>query len=262
MRMLRRACLAFLLLLPAALAQACGVSAEWQRPSPHIMRASTGTDEGLNIRFLGHASFLLTTPGGVTVVTDYSGTHDPGLVPDIVTMNHAHSTHFTDFPDPRIAHVLHGWSDDGGPAKIDLKLRDLHIRNLPTNIRNWNGGTEPYGNSIFVFETAGLCVAHLGHLHHLLTPDDLADLGQIDVVMAPIDGMWTSSQGDMIAVLAQMKPRLILPMHYFGPDILNRFLAQVRGQYAIRTEPRGEITLTRATLPEEPMVLVLPGPYF
>jgi L-ascorbate metabolism protein UlaG (beta-lactamase superfamily) len=227
------------------------------------MRASTAEGaEGLAIRFLGHASFLLTTPGGVTVVTDYSGMHEPPAVPDVVTMNHAHSTHFTDHPDPRIRHVLRGWRDDGGPATIDLRLGDLRVRNLPTNIRNWGGGTEQYGNSIFVFETAGLCVAHLGHLHHLLTPDDLAALGQIDVVMAPVDGMWTASQGDMVEVLAQMKPRLVLPMHYFGPDILARFLARVRGQYEIRTEPAGSVTVSRATLPDSPTVLVLAGPYF
>jgi L-ascorbate metabolism protein UlaG (beta-lactamase superfamily) len=74
--------------------------------------------------------------------------------------------------------------------------------------------------------------------------------------------MWTASQGDMVEVLAQMKPRLVLPMHYFGPDRLARFLSRVRGQYAIRTEPAGSVTVSRATLPDSPTVLVLPGPYF
>ncbi|MBV9201128.1 MAG: MBL fold metallo-hydrolase [Alphaproteobacteria bacterium] len=32
------------------------------------------------------------------------------------------------------------------------------------------GGTRYNGNSIFVFDTADLCIAHLSHLHHTLTP--------------------------------------------------------------------------------------------
>ena len=51
-----------------------------------------------------------------------------------------------------------------------------------------------YGNSIFVFESAGLCIAHLSHLHHLLEPADIDTLGRIDIVMVPVDGIWTMSQ--------------------------------------------------------------------
>ena len=64
----------------------------------------------------------------------------------------------------------------------------MRVRNVPTNIRDWNGGTERYGNSIFIFEIANLCIAHLGHLHHTLTQPHLDEIGRIDVVMAPVDG--------------------------------------------------------------------------
>jgi L-ascorbate metabolism protein UlaG (beta-lactamase superfamily) len=47
------------------------------------------------------------------------------------------------------------------------------VRSIATNIRNWSGGTERNGNSIFVFEIANLCIAHLGHLHHTLTQQQL-----------------------------------------------------------------------------------------
>jgi hypothetical protein len=133
--------------------------------APRVWLAGAGDDAGgsgaLTITFLGHASFLIETPGGVTAVTDYNGVNVPDFPPDIATMNHAHSTHYTDHPDPRIRHVLHGWRDDGGPASIDLVVGDMHVTNLPTNIRDADGGTERYGNSIFVFESAGLCIAHL-----------------------------------------------------------------------------------------------------
>lgn len=250
------------LLLAPHLAAACGVSASLQpsRLQPRLIRASTAAeDDGVRISFIGHASFEIETPSHLRAVTDYNGVNIPAAIPDVVTMNHAHSTHFTDDPDPRIRTVLHGWRDDGGPARISFSERDLRIHNLPTNIRDWGGGTEPYGNSIFVFETAGLCIAHLGHLHHLLTPDDLAALGELDVVMAPVDGGYTLSDADMLTVLDVLHPRLVLPMHAFNRSVLQRFLDLARDRYTIRLNPTPSVTLTRAILPASPEILVLPG---
>jgi L-ascorbate metabolism protein UlaG (beta-lactamase superfamily) len=225
---------------------------------PRVMLADTAPD-GLRITFLGHASFLIETPQGVRAVTDYNGVNIPEDPPDIATMNHAHSTHYTDHPDPRIKYVLHGWRDDGTPAQIDLVYRDLHVSNLPTNIRDWQGGTEYYGNSIFLFESAGLCVAHLSHLHHLLTEQDVAVLGHIDVVMAPVDGAYTMSHADMAKVLDELQPRLVLPMHYFTREVLDQFLALVRDGYVVRESATPTAVVSRATLPARPEIWVLPG---
>ncbi|HME24366.1 MAG TPA: MBL fold metallo-hydrolase [Acetobacteraceae bacterium] len=225
---------------------------------PRVMLAGAAPD-ALNITFLGHASFLIETPGGVRAVTDYNGVNVPAEPPDIATMNHAHSTHYTDHPDPRIPRVLHGWRDDGKPADIDLTVGDLHVSNLPTNIRDWQGGTEMYGNSIFLFQSAGVCIAHLSHLHHLLTEQDLTLLGHIDVVMAPVDGVYTMSQPDMAAVLDQLHPRLVLPMHYFTHDVVARFIDLVRDRFAVRFSDPPTLRVSRATLPATPTIVVLPG---
>jgi L-ascorbate metabolism protein UlaG (beta-lactamase superfamily) len=223
--------------------------------APRVMRAGAAPDT-LTITFLGHASFLIETPGGVRAVTDYNA-NVPAEPPDIATMNHAHSTHYTDHPDPRIPHVLHGWRDDGKPAELDLTVGDLHVSNLPTNIRDWQGGTEVYGNSIFLFESAGVCIAHLSHLHHLLAAQDLVLLGHIDVVMAPVDGVYTMSQSDMAAVLEQIHPRLVLPMHYFTRDVVERFVELVPDRYAVRFSDTPTVLVSRETLPQRPTVLIL-----
>src|SRR6185437_4596004 len=175
--------------------------------------------------------------------------------PDIATMNHAHLTHYTLNPDPRIPHVLHGWSEDGTMPVIDLRIDDMHVTNVPTNIRTWNGGTERYGNSIFVFESAGLCIAHLSHLHHLLEPQDIEALGHVDIVMAPVDGAYTMSQADMAAVLQQLQPRIVLPMHYFTRDVLDRFIERVRGDYDIRISDTPVLRISRAGLPVKPTLI-------
>jgi L-ascorbate metabolism protein UlaG (beta-lactamase superfamily) len=228
--------------------------------APRVWRA-TATNEALEITFLGHASFQIVSPAGVRAVTDYNGLNVPADPPDIATMNHAHSTHYTLSPDPRIPHVLHGWAENGQPAAFDVAIEDMHITNLPTNIRGWGSETERYGNSIFVFESGGLCIAHLSHLHHLLEPADLNRLGHIDIVMVAVDGSWTMSQQDAAAVVEQLQPRIVLPMHFFTRDVLRRFLDLERDRYTIDIRDSPVLDVSRETLPATPTVIALPGGY-
>lgn len=255
---IRIALLVVALLLPRWAEAGCAPIAFRQSP---IWRASA-SDVTVAITFLGHASFEIESPAGVRAITDYNGFNSASRLPDIVTMNHAHSTHYTLSPDPRIRHVLHGWQENGVIPRHDLAVQDLRVSNLPTNIRQWSGGgTEAHGNSIFVFESAGLCIAHLGHLHHLLEPKDIDALGRIDIVMVPIDGIWTMSQSDAAAVIEQLQPRVVLPMHYFTRDVLARFLELVRGRYAIEVRESPSMEISRVTLPDRPTVIALPGGY-
>jgi L-ascorbate metabolism protein UlaG (beta-lactamase superfamily) len=176
-------------------------------------------------------------------------------------MNHAHLTHYTLSPDPRIAHVLHGWKEHDQAPASDLTVGDMHVTNLPTNIRAADGGTEVDGNSIFVFETAGLCIAHLSHLHHILEPADVTALGHIDIVMVAVDGLYTMSQQDAALVVEQLQPRVVLPMHYFTRGVLTRFLDLERGKYAIDIRDSPVLEISRTTLPASRTVIALPGGY-
>jgi L-ascorbate metabolism protein UlaG (beta-lactamase superfamily) len=258
---MRRFLLVFLLLAVGGRAEAAGC-APVASLAPRVWPAAASPDDGaVRISFLGHASFEIVSPGGVRAVTDYNGVNIPELVPDIATMNHAHSTHYTLHPDPRIPHVLHGWSEDGKMPVFDLSVDDMHVTNVATNIRTWGGETEVYGNSIFVFQTGGLCIAHLSHLHHLLEPADLDALGHIDIVMVAVDGAFTMSQRDAAAVVAQLQPQVVLPMHYFTTDVLGTFLDLERATYAIDSRASPAMRISRATLPEKPTVIVLPGGY-
>ena len=215
----------------------------------------------VGIGFLGHASFLIESPGGITAVTDYNGYIKPDRPPDIVTMNHAHSTHYTDSPDPGIKLVLRGWDPGGGVPDHDVTLGDMHVHNVPTNIRD-GGGTEFGGNSIFVFDAGDICVAHLGHLHHTLTPQHLAQLGPVDVLLTPVDGTWTLSHDDMIEVIESIRPALIIPMHYFSGRSLATFIADSAGRYPVRRNDTPSIALSRAVLPKRTEILVLPARSF
>jgi L-ascorbate metabolism protein UlaG (beta-lactamase superfamily) len=225
---------------------------------PPFLHAALAGDQ-VRLTFIGHASFLIETPGGVTAVTDYNDYVRSPIVPVIATMNKAHSTHNSLHPDPAIRYVLRGWNPEGGPARHDVTEGDLHVRNVPTNIRNYDGGTEYDGNSIFIFEAAGLCIAHLGHLHHRLTPDHLNALGHIDVLLAPVDGSYTLGAAGMIETIETIKAPLTIPMHIFGTSTLQRFLDLARPKFEIKFAGSDSVEVSRASLPKRPSILVLDG---
>jgi L-ascorbate metabolism protein UlaG (beta-lactamase superfamily) len=214
----------------------------------------------VRISYIGHSTFLIESAKGVKIATDYNDYVRPPVLPDIATMNRAHSTHFSMAPDPAIRYVLRGWNPEGGPAMHDVTYEDVRVRNVPTNIRSYaGGGTDEFGNSIFIFEMGTLCIAHLGHLHHTLSPEQVARIGQMDVVLAPVDGSYTLDTPGMIEVLRDLKAPLVIPMHYFSSFTLSRFLDAAREHFEVKTSADPSVMVSRATLPARPQILVLPG---
>jgi len=239
--------------------EACpGLVARREAPIPSAFRTSLAADQ-VRITYIGHSTFLIESPKLVRIATDYNDYVKPPILPDIVTMNHAHTTHYTERPDPAIKFVLRGWRDDGRPTGYDVSYEDVRVRSVATNIRDWSGGTERHGNSIFIFEIAGLCIAHLGHLHHTLTQQQLDEMGRIDVVMVPVDGSYTLDLDGMIEVVASLKAPLMIPMHYFSSYTLNRFLARAREHYAVDYGETPSVVVSKASLPGTPTFVVLPG---
>ena len=236
------------------------VAADRLLATPASFRVAELSADQVRLTYIGHATFLIESPQLVRIATDYNDYVRPPLIPDIITMNHAHDTHYTERPDPAIKYVLRGWGPSPTePAVYDLTYRDVRVRNVPTNIRNWGGGTERYGNSIFIFEIANMCIAHLGHLHHTLTQQQLNEIGRVDVVLAPVDGNLTLDLDGMMEVLAALKAQLIIPMHYFNPFTLARFVNRARQQWDVEQAEIPSLVLSKSTLPTSPKVLVLPG---
>ena len=236
-----------------------GLVAERPPFKPLVQRVALNSDQ-VRINYIGHSTFLIESPQLVRIATDYNDYVKPPVLPDIATMNHAHSTHYTDNPDPGIKHVLHGWADNEKPARIDVTYKDVRVRNVPTNIRSWaTGGTERHGNSIFIFEMANMCIAHLGHLHHTLNQQQLNEIGRVDIVMVPVDGTLTLDGEGMLEVLRSLKAPLIIPMHYFSSYTLDRFLARVRQDWDVEVADVPSVVVSKARLPAKPKVLVLPG---
>ena len=226
---------------------------------PASFRVAAAPWHHVRITFIGHSSFEIETAEAVRVVTDFSGYVSPDRLPQIVTMNNAHGSHYTDFVPDRIKYVMRGWDPEGGIARHNVKLRDLRVRNVPTNLADMGGGKLANGNSIFVFESAGLCIAHISHLHHMLSKDQMRDLGRVDIAFAAIDGMWTMSHDELFEVMGQVKPMLVIPMHYGSLDGVDAFIARAEKQWKIRHHPSPSIELSFRDLPRRTQVLFLQG---
>lgn len=212
----------------------------------------------VRINYIDHASFLIQTTGGLNAVTDFTGfIGNVDLIPDIVTMNHAHSTHWTSAPDPAIPHVLRGWGEVFGEG-VDhyLDLGEMLVRNVPTDIRSFRG-VEARGNSIFIFEVAGLCIGHLGHLHQEPSPEQYAAIGRLDVVMAPVDGGLTLDLPTMMRVVGRLRSSVVIPMHWFGDGTLRAFVDGMSTQFAVIDAGESSLELSLANLPRQPTIVVL-----
>jgi len=211
----------------------------------------------VRLHYIDHASFLIQS-AGLNIVTDYTGfIGNTRMVPDVVTMNHAHSTHWTANPDPAIPHVLPGWGLFGQGIEHHVEIGDVLVRNVSTDIRSRFGGREDRGNSIFVFEAEGLCIGHLGHLHHMPTDAQFAALGRLDVVMAPVDGGYTMPVDDMIEVLTRLKSSVVIPMHWFSRLSLEMFLDGIDEVFLIERRAGPDYEVSLRSLPSRPTVVVL-----
>lgn len=214
--------------------------------------------DSVRIRFIDHATFTLETPGGLLAATDFTGFLGPiSKRPDVVTMNNAHRTHWTDRPDAEIPHVLRGWAEGGEAAFHELDLGEMLVRNVTTDVRSFDGGARKDGNSIFIFEVAGLCIGHLGHLHH--QPDALqyASIGRLDVVMVPVDGGYTMAVAEMAQVIRRLRSSVVLPMHWFSGASLDVFLADMGREFDIQHLDTPDVTLSLHSLPSRPTIMVL-----
>jgi len=231
--------------------------------TPVLLRRLSAKADDVTITYAGHSTYYIDTPGGVRIATDFSGVYTAGRLPDVVTMNRAHSTHYTLFPDPRIPHVLHGWNDDGSPARINERIGDVLIRNVTTDIRRYfmddsSGEMIKDGNSIFIFEVAGLCIGHLGHLHHKLDDSHFAAIGRLDILMVPIDGAYTMSLDGVSEITRRLRASVVLPMHRFATP-LDEFMRKIGQQFAIDERTERSLTISRDSLPAAPTVIILRG---
>lgn len=207
------------------------------------------------IQYFGHNFFQITTSKGTKIVTDplAPGMYPtPDLWPHVVTVGREHPNHNY----VELAHgnpiILRGLSNYGAEwNRVSMNVRDVFIYNLPVYQQAF--GTALKG-AAFIFDTGVLCIAHLGDLSHTLTPEQLKQMGRIDVAMIPIGGVFTMPPDTAREVLAQIKPKIAIPMHYRDSSYL--IDAFVQGMPTRRLDG-DTLAVSKSALPKETQIVVM-----
>ncbi len=204
-----------LTLAAVLLAGACGEESSPGMSTP-FAPASPIAPGTVGLAWYGHSMFLLQSPGGVEILIDpHSGIGYPKpALPeiDLVVTSHDHFDHDKVEVAGSGVRVLKGLQD-GDWATIDETLDDVHIRTIPTFHDDRQGGKRGK-NSMLLFEVAGLRLLFAGDLGHVLTEEQVAAAGSVDVLLLPVGGQLTIGPAEATQVVEQLKPRLAVPMHY------------------------------------------------
>jgi len=217
----------------------------------------------VEIRYYGHAMFGLTAEGATIVLDPFNddvGYPRPNVEPDAVVTSHEHSDHGSVDLIRGRPRVLRGLAEEGKTwAALDARVGPMRITGVPT-YHDTEQGRARGKNAVVVIELENLRVAHLGDLGHVLTPEQVRAIGRVDVLMVPVGGHFTIGPAEADQVIAQLKPRVVIPMHYrtevnaaWPIGTLDDFL---KGRAGVK-RVGATVNVTRAALPVEQEVWVL-----
>jgi L-ascorbate metabolism protein UlaG (beta-lactamase superfamily) len=209
----------------------------------------------MEIKYLAHAAFLITAANGTRIVTD-PYTYSPGMgcgaineTADVVTISHEHGDH------------NNAAAVKGNPkvVKGSAEVKDINFKAIAVSHDNM-GGSQRGKNTIFCFAVDNVNLCHCGDLGHFLSPDQAKAIGKVDVLMIPVGGFFTVDAGVAAQICDQLKPKVILPMHY-KTGKSNMPIAGVddflQGQTNVTRSGNSEIELTADTLPDKTQIIVL-----
>ena len=136
------------------------------------------------------------------------------------------------------------------------------VRNVSTDIRSSYGGVEEKGNSIFVFEVEGLCIGHLGHLHHVPSDEQFAGFG----ASRCCDWQPWIAGRTMPLARDDLGPQAAEKLGDYSHALvlwflLGSLLVDIRNDFPVVREGVSELTVSLRSLPDRPTVVVLEPQY-
>jgi L-ascorbate metabolism protein UlaG (beta-lactamase superfamily) len=170
---------------------------------------------------------------------------------DIVTVSHQHPSHaYTQGigGEPRIIK---------GPGEYEIS--GVLIIGIAT-FHDTQGGQTRGKNTVYVMEIDGITLCHLGDLGHVLTSEQVEEIGDIDVLLLPVGGVSTINAAMAAEVIRQLEPKAVVPMHYKTPllkrelDPVETFLKEMGMD---QVEPRPKLSVTKSNLPLSTQVFLL-----
>lgn len=214
----------------------------------------------MRIKWYGHASFLVTTEGGVKIIFDpyqsgaYGGALSYGKITDeadIVLLSHDHDDHgYTKDIKGKFESI-----SDPNPREI----KGVKIKGIPT-FHDKSSGSERGKNIMFLVEADNLRLLHAGDLGHTLDKDKISEIGKIHILFLPVGGYYTIDSKDATSVMESLNPEVTIPMHFktqkcgFPISDVQTFL---EGKKNVKFFDSSEIEITEKNLPDTPSIYVL-----
>jgi len=215
----------------------CGSTAYSSCRDPDVARGFGSSAYAANvdatIQYFGHSFFLITTSKGTRIVNDPLGPGwypNPNVSGDVVTVGKEMYNHNAVDIVLGKPLILRGLKNFGaGWNTISMSFKDTFIYNVP--IHQNAEFVEGIQGSAFVFDLGTLCIAHLGDLSQKLNEQQLKAFGKVDIALTPIGGGRTMGPDLAREVLAQLKPKIAIPMHHRdSPYLIKQFSAGLKTQ--------------------------------
>jgi L-ascorbate metabolism protein UlaG (beta-lactamase superfamily) len=215
----------------------------------------------MKIKWLGHASFLLESEAGLRILTD---PYAPGMYgldygpitenADIVTVSHEHGDH------NNVAAV------QGSPLVVRgigrHEIKDTTFEGIAT-YHDAASGSQRGPNTVFCFSLDGIRVCHLGDLGHELGDEVAAAVRDIDVLLVPVGGNFTIDADTASRIVDQVKPKVVIPMHFRNQRCPNFPVAGVedflQGRSNVRMVSGSELELRDDQLPMGEVIVLKPA---
>ena len=209
----------------------------------------------MEITWYGQAAFKLKGKDASVFTDPYEATFT-GLSPlkveaDIVTISHGHSDHNAASVVSNNPFVIEG------PGEYELK--GVNVVGVST-FHDEKEGKLRGKNTIYNINIDDVQITHLGDLGHLLTNQQLEELGAVDVLLIPVGGVYTIEADSAAKIVAQIEPKVVIPMHYkieglkFPLESVNKFLKEM-GKEEVVTQ--NKLVVSSEKLPEELEIVLL-----
>ena len=212
----------------------------------------------MDITWLGYSCFRLKGSHATIITDPYSAGLGYSLgkpTARIVTVSHEHPGHC----------YIDGV---GGQPRVvnrpgEYEISEVLIIGIAT-FHDGEGGKKRGKNIVYLMEIDEVAVCHLGDLGHVLTSEQIEDIGNVDVLLLPVGGVSTINAPMAAEVVRQLEPKVVIPMHYKTPvlkrelEAVDRFLKEI-GAKQVASQPK--LSVNKSNLPLTSQVFLLDYPH-
>lgn len=168
----------------------------------------------MTISWFGHSCFRIEAKEGSILIDPFGkevGLRPPKIKDDLVLVSHGHYDHSN--------------TQEAGPESFiidhpgEYERKGIHVQGIPS-FHDKVQGAERGLNTIYVIKAEDMTICHLGDFgQEKLDDAQVEAIGDVDVLMVPVGGTYTTDAKEAAAVVSQVEPKIIIPMHYKLPGL-------------------------------------------